>query len=162
MTRAHRVLLAVIVVFLTSVFVLRYQTNRTAPKCFPSKHDLRATDLRGQWTIELTPDSATQLPTARLRHRLSGSLELTSRDSSSSGVVYTGAYSADFQSVGLFKRNGEVLAFTPRGDTVRIILDPNVDHGNLEIVARCRSDDLAGRWTTNGDPSRAWGRVIIR
>jgi hypothetical protein len=119
-------------------------------------------DLRGRWGIDLTVDSSRQLASARPGQRLIGSLNVTSRDSSSSGAVYTGAYAADFRSLGLFKQDGEVLAFTPAGDTVRIILDPNVDHGNLEIVAHCRSDELVGTWTTNGDPSRAWGRVIIR
>jgi hypothetical protein len=159
---SYRVLvLALGAAALTSVLVFRTLAN-PARKCSPSMSDLRAMDMRGRWTVELTPDSARELAAARLGHPLSGSFQLTSRDSSASWVVYTGEYTADFQSVGLFKTTGEVLAFTPPGDTVRIILDPNVDHGNLELVARCRSDELIGGWTTNGDPARAWGHFTSR
>jgi hypothetical protein len=158
----YQVVLGVGAVLFTSVLVLRSQISRAAPKCSPSVHDLRGADLRGRWTVELTPDSARELAAARLGRPLSGSFQLTSRDSSASWVVYTGEYTADFQSVGLFKKTGEVLAFTPPGDTLRVILDPTVDHGHVELVARCRSGELAGEWIQYGDPSRAWGHFIIR
>jgi hypothetical protein len=159
---SYRVLvLALGAAALTSVYVFRTLAN-PARKCSPSMSDLRAMDMRGRWTIELTPDSARELAAARLGRPLSGSFQLTSRDSSASWVVYTGKYTADFQSVGLFKPAGEVLAFTPRGDTLRVILDPTVDHGHVELVARCRSGELAGEWIQYGDPSSAWGRFIMR
>jgi len=123
----------------------------------PSSNDLRAVDLRGEWNVEIIPDWGTQLKDLKLGQLISGSLELATRDSSAAGVIYTGAYTADFQSVGLFKTAGEVLASAPAGDTVRIILDPNVDHGNMELVAHCMSGAFGGRWKTNGDPSSAMG-----
>jgi hypothetical protein len=119
-------------------------------------------DFRGRWTIELTPDSARELPTARLGRPLTGSFQLTTRDSSASSVVYAGEYTADFQSVGLFKKKGQVLGFTPPGDTLRVILDPNVDHGHVELTARCRSGKLYGEWIQYGDPSSAWGHFVMR
>ncbi len=161
MRRSRVLLLALTAAALTSVLVFRAIAN-PARKCSESMSDLRAMDLRGRWTVELTPDSARELPTARLGRRLTGSFQLTTRDSSASGVVYTGEYTADFQSVGLFKQKSEVLAFTPPGDTLRVVLDPNVDHGNIELVARCRSDGLGGGWYANGDPSRAWGHFVMR
>ena len=146
---------------LTAVLVIRTVAN-PARGCSASMSDFRAMDLRGPWTVDLTPDSVRQLATTRLGRPLRGSFELTTRDSSASGVVYTGEYSADFQSVGLFKKSGEVLAFTPPGDTLRVILDPTVDHGHLELVARCRSGELGGEWIQYGDPSITWGHFIMR
>jgi hypothetical protein len=158
----YRVVLLLGAVLLTSALLLRSFANHRTIECSPSMHDLRAMDLRGRWIVEITPDSAIQWPNVRLGRPLTGSFQLTSRDSSSSNVVYTGAYTADFQSVGLSKTTGEVLAFTPPGDTVRIILDPTVDHGNVELVAHCRSGGFAGTWIKNGDPSRVWGHFILR
>ena len=160
---SHRVLLLTLgAAALTSVVVFRVVAKPAARKCSPTISDLRAMDLRGRWTVELTPDSARELATARLGHPLGGSFELTTRDSSASGVVYTGEYTADFQSVGLFKKSGEVLAFTPPGDTLRVILDPTVDHGHVELVARCHSGELRGEWIQYGDPSIAWGHFVLR
>lgn len=127
----------------------------------PSSNDLRALDLRGRWIVEITPDSAIQLPSVRLGHALTGKLELTSRDSSRTGVIYTGVYNVDFQSVGLFKKSEQVLAYTPAGDTLHIVLNPNVDHGNIELTARCRTDGMRGQWRTNGDPSGASGHFTL-
>ena len=127
----------------------------------PSSNDLRALDLRGRWIVEIIPDSAIQLPSVRLGHALIGSFELTSRDSSQTRVIYTGVYDADFQSVGLYKKTEQVLAYTPAGDTVHIVLNPNVDHGNIELIARCRTDGMSGRWRTNGDPSGALGHFTL-
>jgi hypothetical protein len=159
---SYRVLLTLGAAALASVLAFRILGYPGARKCPPTMSDLRAMDLRGWWTVEVTPDSARQLPYARLGRRLRRSFRLISRDSSSSGVVYTGEYSADFQSVGLFKKSGEVLAFTPPGDTLRVILDPTVDHGHLELVARCRSGELRGKWIQYGDPSIAWGHFVMR
>lgn len=102
------------------------------------------------------------MPSARLGQPLTGSVQIANRDSSASGVVYSGEYNANFQSIGLSRKMGAVLAFAPPGDTLRLILDPNVDHGNIELLARCISDGMSGRWTENGDPSRAWGHFIMR
>jgi hypothetical protein len=161
--RSFRVLLLTLgAAAMTAVVVFRIVANPAARKCSPALLDLRPMDLRGAWTVELTPDSARGLATARPGHPLGGSFELTTRDSSASGIVYTGDYVADFQSVGLVKTAGEVLAFTPPGDTLRVILDPTVDHGHVELVARCRSGELRGDWIQHGDPSIAWGHFVMR
>ena len=160
---SHRVLLLTLgAAAVTSAVVFRVVADPAPHKCSPTMSDLRAMDLRGRWTVELTPDSARQLATARVGRPLRGSFDLMSRDSSASGVVYTGKYSADFESVGLFKKTGEVLASTQPGDTLRVILDPTVDHGHVELVARCRSGELGGQWIQYGDPSIAWGHFVVR
>jgi hypothetical protein len=129
----------------------------------PSSNDLRALDLRGRWIVELTLDSATELANDLVGHGwLMGNFELTSRDSSKDGVVYTGIYNFDLPLLRLYFRQTEkVLAYTPPGDTVHIVLNPSVDHGNMELVARCRAGGLEGRWRTNGDPSRALGHFTL-
>ena len=131
-------------------------------ECPPVGSDFRRVDLRGHWTLDITPDSARSLPNARVRDALKGTLELTRRDSTPEFVVYTGRYSAAFQSVGLARDTGEVLVSVPAGDTTRIILDPSVDHGNLELAGKCRDDQLVGRWLRTGAPARAWGRFSMQ
>jgi len=131
-------------------------------ECPPVGSDLRRVDLRGHWTLDITPDSARSLPNARLGHELKGTLELTRRDSAPEFVVYSGRYSAKLQSVGLARDTGEVLVSVPPGDTTRIILDPSVDHGNLELVGKCRDGRLIGRWLRTGAPARAWGSFTLR
>ena len=131
-------------------------------ECPPVGSDLRRVDLRGRWTLAITPDSARSLPSARLGHELKGTLELTRRDSTSAFVVYSGRYSAKLQSVGLARDTGEVLVSVPFGDSTRIILDPSVDDGNLELVGKCRDGRLIGRWLRTGAPARAWGSFTLR
>jgi len=128
----------------------------------PASGDVRAIDLRRKWNAELTTDSAVNLEKAQIGRALVGSIELTSRDSSSRGVIFTGKYSGDFESIGVAPTKGEILAFAPPGDTVRIIVNPTVDHGFIELVARCRSNELSGAWAQYGDPATAWGHFVMR
>ena len=128
----------------------------------PSANDLRAMDMRGRWVVEITPDSARDLPDAALGRSLKGHFKLRTRDSSQTGVVYTGDYNADFRSVGVFKTTDQVLAYTPKGDTLEIILNPNVDHGNIALVARCTAGQMSGRWRLNSDPATASGHFTLQ
>jgi hypothetical protein len=58
-------LLALGAAALASALMFRVLASR-AHECSPSMGDLRAMDFRGEWTVELTPDSARELPTARI------------------------------------------------------------------------------------------------
>ena len=124
--------------------------------------DLRPIDFRGRWTAELTPDSVIALTGVRLGRPLVGSIHLTQRDTTSRVAVYVGTYDADLRVIGLARPTGETLVSVPRGDTVRVILDPTVDHGNIEMVGRCRSGRLVGKWVRTGAPARAWGHFTLR
>jgi len=124
--------------------------------------DLRPVDLRGTWTLDITPDSAISLPSARIGRSLTGTVNITRRDSTAAFSVYSGRYSAKLQSVGLALDTGEVLVSVPAGDTTRIVLDPSVDHGNLELVGKCRGDRLVGTWLRTGAPASARGRFSMR
>ena len=126
-------------------------------ECPPLGGDLRPVDLRGTWTLDITPDSAISLPSARIGQPLIGTVNLTRRDSTAAFIVYSGRYSARLQSVGLARGTGEVLVSVPAGDTTRIILDPSVDHGNLELVGKCRGNRLTGNWIRTGAPAHVWG-----
>lgn len=160
--RSHRVAL-VLGAALSSLGPLPESRARAAVvECAPSAGGSQGADLRGQWSAELTPDSAISLSDARPGHPLAGSVRITRRDSSSIGIVYSGEYAADLRSVGLARPTGEVLVGVPPGDTVRIVLDPSVDHGNLELVGRCRGEQLVGTWMRTGAPARAWGHFVLR
>jgi len=131
-------------------------------ECPPLGGDLRRVDLRGTWTLDITPDSAISLPNARIGRSLTGTVSMTRRDSTVAFIVYTGRYSAKLQTVGLARDTGEVLVSVPVGDTTRIILDPSVDHGSLELVGKGRDDQLVGTWLRTAAPARAWGRFSMR
>jgi hypothetical protein len=47
-------------------------------------------------------------------------------------------------------------------DTVRIILDPTVDHGHVELVGSGAADEIAGHWHLISDPARAEGEFWLR
>ena len=149
----HAVVIACVMVLLTSGCHRRLEC--------PSSNDLRAMDMRGRWVVEITPDSARDLPEAALARPLKGHFKLRTRDSSQTGVVYTGDYNADFKSVGVFKTRDQALAYTPKGDTFEIILNPNVDHGNIALVAHCSAGKMSGRWRLNSDPAAAWGHFTL-
>ena len=146
---------------LAAALVLGMRTSRSV-ECPPLGSDLRRVDLRGTWTLDITPDSAISLPNARIGRLLPGTVSITRRDSTAAFIVYTGRYSAKLQTVGLARDTGEVLVSVPAGDTTRIILDPSVDHGNLELVGKCRDDRLVGTWLRTGAPARAWGRFSMQ
>jgi hypothetical protein len=155
--------LAIAVVAHTPLAVAAEASHASSPLVCPvAAADVRHVDLRGKWTLAITPDSAKSLPNARVGHALPGTLELTRRDSAPNFVVYSGRYSAKLQSVGLARDTGEVLVSVPPGDTARIVIDPSVDHGNLELVGKCRDDRLSGRWVRTGAPARAWGHFTLR
>jgi hypothetical protein len=146
---------------LVGTLMLGWRESRPV-ECPPLGRDLRPVDLRGTWTLDITPDSAISLPNARIGRPLTGTVNLTRRDSTAAFIVYSGRYSAKLQSVGLARDTGEVLVSVPAGDTTRIVLDPSVDHGNLELVGKCRDDRVVGNWIRTGAPARAWGRFSMR
>jgi hypothetical protein len=148
-----------------SMVVATWVFGPRAPRpveCPPSRSDVRRVDLRGTWMLEITPDSAISLASARLGRALTGTVDLTRRDSTAKWIVYAGRYSAKLQSVGLARDTGEVLVSVPPGDSVHIILDPSVDHGHVDVVGKCRRDRLSGNWIRTGAPARAWGHFTLQ
>jgi hypothetical protein len=62
--------------------------------------------------------------------------------------------------VGLRLGSADVLASVEESG-VRIILDPNVDHGHVAVTVSGGADTLAGTWYLNSRPARASGTVVI-
>jgi hypothetical protein len=124
--------------------------------------DIRGCNFVGRWRIELTTDSVRSLPSASTGRPLTGTLDIVTRDSLAEAVVYSGTYRADFRTVGLARTYGEMIGGAPPGDTIRFVLDPSVDHGNIELVGHVHADSLVGRWIRTGAPARAWGHFVLR
>jgi hypothetical protein len=63
---------------------------------------------------------------------------------------------------GFRPESAEALGWYDGPDHVRIVLNPVVDHGAIELVGRRAADSVAGEWTMTGDPSGARGRFVLR
>jgi hypothetical protein len=92
--------------------------------------------------------------------RISGELELVPVGPAPTSV-YTGTSTLDFSLLGYRFGSVEVLA-SVEATGVRIILDPNVDHGHIAATVSGGADAMAGTWYLNGDPARARGTIALR
>jgi len=76
--------------------------------------------------------------------------------------VHAGTLAGDMRPFGFVLGTPEALGWYEGGDTVRIILDPTVDHGHVELVGTGAVDEIVGRWHLIGDPARAEGEFRLR
>jgi hypothetical protein len=76
--------------------------------------------------------------------------------------VHPGDLAVDFRPLGFGVHGREALGWYASPDSVRIILDPTVDHGHVEIVGSASGAGLDGRWELISDFARAGGEVTLR
>lgn len=98
--------------------------------------------------------------TARRARRITGELALEPVGSAPTSV-YTGTSALDFSPLGFRLGSVEVLASVEETG-VRVILDPNVDHGHVAVMVSGEADALAGTWYLNSRPASAGGRITLR
>jgi len=63
---------------------------------------------------------------------------------------------------GARKRPDEALAWRESGESIRILLNPVVDHGVIELSGTRAGNTITGQWTMTGDPATARGRFVLR
>jgi hypothetical protein len=120
---------------------------------------LRAS-LAGRWVAEVELLESKELPLPVRARRVSGELELKAVGPVPTSV-YTGTSTLDFSPLGFRLGSVEVLVSVEESG-VRIILDPNVDHGHVAATVSGGAGALAGTWYLNSRPARAGGRVALR
>jgi hypothetical protein len=131
--------------------------------CSPRSPDR---DLEGRWRAAFVLDSTWRLGSQPRAHALSGVLALgpvpaTSPEGDSVPVVHAGHVTVDFEPFGFKLWHDEALGWHMSQDSVRIILDPTVDHGLVELIGTQRGDRIQGRWQLISDPSGAVGAFTL-
>jgi hypothetical protein len=116
--------------------------------------------LAGRWLAEVELLESGELPLPVTARKITGELELKPVPPIPTSV-YTGISTLDFSPLGY--RLGSVEVMVAVEETgVRIILDPNVDHGHVAATVTGGADELAGPWYLNTRPARASGRITLR
>jgi hypothetical protein len=125
--------------------------------------------LTGRWHAQFRLTTASRLPFPILRRKLSGEMRFAPaappplpQDAPTWRWVHQGEVVVDFQPFGFVLGGTETLGWYESPDTVRIILDPNVDHGNVELVGSGTATELGGRWQLVSDLARAEGEFTLR
>lgn len=135
----------------------------------PSRQAAAPPNLTGRWHAWLRLDSASRLPLATRAHELTGEVRFSSAPSAPTPQnaarccrVHAGTIAIEFKPFGFVLGTAEALGWYEGGDTVRIIFDPTVDHGHVELVGSAVADAVVGHWRLNGDPARAEGEFRLR
>ena len=130
----------------------------------PVRPVLSPRPLTGTWEARFTLDSTWQLPDAPERHAIAGRIVFgpgTATDSLHPEPVYPGHSELDFSPFGFQVRSADALGWYLGGDSIRAILDPQVDHGHVALVGRGREGRFEGAWTMVGYPTGARGRFVL-
>ena len=146
-------------------------TRAPAPTLLANVHRAATARLRpslaGRWRVRVELLESKELPLPITARKISGELELKpvplAPDAATGAPtsVYVGTSTLDLSPLGFRLGSTEVLASIE--DTgVRIILDPNVDHGHVAVTVTGEADELVGTWYLNSRPARAHGRVVLK
>lgn len=123
--------------------------------------------LAGRWAATFTLDSAWRLPKPRRARSLTGVIVLQPApvappSALRSRPVHPGRFTLDFTPFGFTVTDDEVIAWFSTPDSIRIILNPTVDHGHMEVVGVLQPDRIEGEWHLISDRSGARGSVRLR
>jgi hypothetical protein len=128
--------------------------GRTGAAQSPSRNG-----LAGRWTVTLRIDSSgTGQPATRALTGTMVVLPVVGSDP----PTYRGTYQIPFSTIGLSPDAAPILLRVGRDDSVRIALNPTVDHGNVEMIGGWNRGALEGRWQWIGRPMAVWGRFTMR
>ena len=116
--------------------------------------------LEGWWVAEVELVESKELPLPVTTRRIFGELELKAVGEAPTSV-YTGSSTLDFSPLGFRLGSTDVLVSVEESG-LRIILDPNVDHGHVAATVAGGADAMAGTWYLNSRPARAGGKVTLR
>ena len=116
--------------------------------------------LGGRWTAEIALLDSRELPLPTTSRTISGELQLEPVGGDSA-EVYRGASALDWTPFGFQVGTGEILVVVEHA-SVRMILDPTVDHGHVVATLTGGAEELAGTWYLNGRPARAKGTIALR
>lgn len=125
--------------------------------------------LTGRWSGWFRLSTHSRLPYPTTAREVSGELLFRpapapprSQGSAAWPLVHEGSSAVEFRPLGFTLGSAEILGWYITEDTVRIILDPTVDHGHVELVGKRTADGVSGRWQLISDPARAHGEFGLR
>jgi hypothetical protein len=126
----------------------------------------RAYHLEGQWSASFTLDSAWRLVREPQARELSGAITLsaapqTAADAAPEKHVHSGTVAVDFGPFGFALARNGVIAWPLGADSVRMILDPTVDHGHVALDGTLKGERIEGRWQLISDPGGARGAFVL-
>ena len=131
----------------------------------PARSFTSPRDMTGAWDARFDLDSTWNLPNQPRTHAITGRLDFkpgTATDSLHRRPVYPGHSQLDFTPFGFRLGSTKAIGWFTPGDTIRVILDPTVDHGHVELVGFQKDQGIRGTWTMIGDPAGARGRFVLR
>ena len=124
-----------------------------------------AQSLAGTWRVTMQLDSAWSTPHRPVAHILTGSLSIKPAPAAMPGdsmpPVHLGHFSLRFRRFGFRVYGPTLFAVATRGDSVRIILNPTVDHGHVQLMGARAGNRITGTWLLVSDPMGARGRFTL-
>ena len=124
--------------------------------------------LTGRWRAWFRLDTASRLPFAAQAREVTGQLYFRPappaslpQDARTWRLVHPGTVAVEFKPFGFALGTTEALGWYQGKDTVRIILDPTVDHGHVELVGSGAAEEIDGHWQLISDPARAEGEFRL-
>ena len=112
--------------------------------------------LAGRWLAEVELLEGLELPLPTTARTIRGELDLGAMP-----PTHVGTSTLDFAPLGFRLGSGEVLVIVDQTG-VRLILDPNVDHGHVAATVTGGTGELVGTWYLNSRPARASGTIRLR
>ncbi|MGH7517097.1 MAG: hypothetical protein ACREOC_06465 [Gemmatimonadales bacterium] len=123
--------------------------------------------LAGSWHARFALDSAWHVVEPVRARQLTGTIRFDPVPPVPAGAparraVHAGTFALDFTLFGFRPESAEALGWYDSPEAVRIVLNPVVDHGVIELVGKHAGDSVAGEWTMTGYPSGARGQFVVR
>jgi hypothetical protein len=75
--------------------------------------------------------------------------------------VHAGSSVIDFAPFGFTLGKPETIAWPLAADSVRMILNPSVDHGLVELDGIRKGERIEGQWQMISDPGGARGTFVL-
>jgi len=132
----------------------------------PSLTQAQPPTLDGRWKLSLVLDSAWRTPQRPSARTLAGELLVDPVEPRPAGgvelpTVHTGSFVVDFRRFGFVVYGATLFASAYATDSVRIVLNPTVDHGHVQLTGRLRKNRIEGAWILVGDPMGARGSFVL-
>jgi hypothetical protein len=125
--------------------------------------------LSGTWQARFEMDSAERLPLETKAKTVEGRLSIDAvppapvdpATGAAPRAVMKGQFAIDFTPLGFTVAADNAIAWYSAAPTLSIVLNPDVNHGNVAITGIQNGDTIDGQWQLLGDPMQAAGRVVL-
>jgi hypothetical protein len=124
-------------------------------------------DITGTWEGVFQLDSAWQLTQRATTRSIPARIHFAAIGdatpaTSSARSVHPGNFAIDFSRFGFVLSSNEALGWSVTADSMRAVLNPTVDHGQVEVHGTFRGEAVVGTWRYVSDPGGARGTFALR